>query len=63
MQLKWQMIEQHLDQARKVEVKDHKKESLAQNKLQTELGEINDELASYASIRERTGLGDNCKKN
>ena len=42
--------------------RDHKKETQAQNKLRTELGEINDELASYACIRERTGLSDEYKK-
>ena len=42
--------------------RDHKKKTLAQNKLQTELGEINDELASQACIREGTGLSDEYKK-
>ena len=42
--------------------RDHKKETQAQNKLRTELGEINDELASDACIRERTGLSDEYKK-
>ena len=42
--------------------RDHKKETQAQNKLRTELGEINDELASDACIRERTRLSDEYKK-
>ena len=42
--------------------RDHKKETPAQNKVRTELGLINDELAGYACIRERTGLGDEYKK-
>ena len=42
--------------------RDHKKETQAQNKLRTGLGEINDEFASYACIRERTGLSDEYKK-
>ena len=41
--------------------RDHEKETPAQKKLQTELGEINDEFASYACIRERTGLSDEYK--
>ena len=42
--------------------RDHKKETLALNKLQTELGEIHDKLASYACTTERTGLSDEYKK-
>ena len=42
--------------------RDHEKETPVQNKLRTELGEINDELASHACIRERTGLSDEYKK-
>ena len=40
---------------------DHEKETPAQNKLQTELREINDELASYACIRKIIGLSDEYK--
>ena len=42
--------------------RDQKKETPAQNKLRTELEEINDELASYACIRKRTGLSNEYKK-
>ena len=42
--------------------RDHKKETPAQNKLWTELGEVNDKLASNIYIRERTGLSDVYKK-
>ena len=42
--------------------RDHKKETPAQNKLRVELAEINGELASYACIRETTGLSDEYKK-
>ena len=42
--------------------RDHEKETPAQNKLRTELGKINDELASYVCIRERTGLTNEYKK-
>ena len=42
--------------------RDYEKETPAQNKLRTELGEINEKLATYAFIRERTGLSDEYKK-
>ena len=41
---------------------DREKETLAQSNLQTELEEINDELASYACIGERTGLSHEYKE-
>ena len=40
----------------------NEQETPAQNKLRAELGTINDELASYACIKERTGLSDEYKK-
>ena len=40
----------------------NKEKLQAQKKLRTELWEIDEELPSYACIRERTGLSDECKK-
>ena len=40
----------------------HKKDTPAQNKLRTELEEINSELASYSCIREKTGLSEEYKE-
>ena len=40
----------------------NEQETPAQNKLRAELGPINDELASYSCIKERTRLSDEYKK-